>query len=58
MNFTEERVERVLIVGVDLENINFDIDSSMAELEKLVIAAEGHVVGSVVQKRNRIDAAY
>ena len=58
MNFTEEYIERVLIVGVDLENVKFDIDSSMAELEKLVIAAEGHVVGSIVQKRNRIDAAY
>lgn len=58
MNYTGEHEEKVLIVGVDLESINFDIDSSMDELEKLVRAAEGHVVDRIVQKRKRIDAAY
>ena len=58
LNLTGEHVERVLIVGIDLGSIHYDIDTSMDELGELVRAAEGHVIDRVIQKRERIDAAY
>jgi len=46
-----------MIVGVDLGSTDFDIDSSMNELEELVKAANGHVIERIIQKRYKIDAA-
>lgn len=55
----KKQKESVLIVGVDFgDKSDIDIDSSMVELKKLVGAAGGRVVCSIVQKRNRIDPAY
>lgn len=58
LNISEKQIEKVLVVGVDIDDIDFHIESSMDELEKLVEAAEGQVVGKVVQKRQKIDPAY
>ncbi|WP_077367889.1 GTPase HflX [Anaerosalibacter sp. Marseille-P3206] len=57
MNETREYEERILTVGVDLGNTDFDIESSMDELEELIKAANGHVIERVIQKRYSIDAA-
>lgn len=49
--------EKTIIVGVELSNES-DIEDSMDELEKLVIAAGGVVIFRTIQKRNSIDPAY
>ncbi len=49
-------MERVLIVGVDLNTDQINIEDSMDELEELVKAAGGLVVSRVIQKRDRINA--
>lgn len=52
-------IEKILIVGTDIKNNNgIDIESSMNELKELVIAAEGEVISEIIQKRDRIDAAF
>lgn len=58
LNIGEKQVEKVLVVGVELYEVDFHIDSYMDELEKLVRAAGGQVVGKVVQKKQKIDPAY
>ncbi|GFN35935.1 GTPase HflX [Tepidimicrobium xylanilyticum] len=50
--------ERVLIVGVELETDFIDIKDSMDELEELVYAAGGKVLGRIIQKKKSIDPAY
>lgn len=50
--------EKVLIVGVELDDDEIDIDDSMDELESLVDAAGGVVVSRIVQRRHSIDPAY
>lgn len=58
-NFNEIQREKVLIVGVDLNSRDeIDINITLEELKELVYAAEGEVIESIMQKRNRIDAAY
>lgn len=56
----ENHRERVLVVGVDvgIRKSDIDIESSMKELEELAEAAGAEVIGSVVQKRERIDAVF
>lgn len=56
----ENHRERVLVVGVDVgsRKSDIDIDSSMKELEELAEAAGAEVLGSVVQKRERIDTVF
>ncbi len=51
-------MEKVIIMGVDLNTDVINIDNSLDELEELVNAAGGLVVGRLVQKRDRIDAAH
>lgn len=51
-------MERVLIMGVDLNTDVIDIEDSMDELEELVEAAGGEVVARLVQKRDAIHPAY
>ncbi|MBW4829671.1 MAG: GTPase HflX [Clostridiaceae bacterium] len=55
---TEESKERILIVGIDLGEKDFDIEDSMKELEELVKAANGQVIERIVQRREKINAAY
>lgn len=50
--------ERTLIVGVELVTDSIDIDNSMDELEELVNAAGGIVLGRVIQRKCSIDPAY
>lgn len=58
-NINSDERERILLVGVDLgRKDEIDIESSMAELENLVLAADGEVVTSIVQSRERIDSTY
>ncbi len=53
----EKGNERVLIVGVELDNDTFEIDDSLDELEELVKAAGGEVIGRIIQRKDRINAA-
>lgn len=54
-----DKREKVLLVGVDLgKKDEIDIDTSMKELENLVTAADGEVVTSIIQSRERIDSAF
>lgn len=51
-------MEKVLIVGVELQKDIIDIDTSLDELEELVKAAEGIVITRVIQKVDKINAAH
>jgi GTP-binding protein HflX len=53
----EEKNEKVLIVGVELESDKIDIEDSLNELEELVEAAGGLVVARIIQRKDRINAA-
>lgn len=50
--------EKVLIAGVELDNDQIEIDDSMDELEELVEAAGGEVAARIIQKKDRLNAAY
>ncbi len=50
MTLEARNKEKVLIVGVELESDTIDIEDSMDELEKLVEAAGGVVLGRIIQK--------
>lgn len=52
-----ETKEKVLIVGVDLSKKEDDFEASMDELEALVDASGGEVVGRVTQKREGYHSA-
>lgn len=58
MNQETANMERVLIVGVELDRDTIDIENSLDELEELVKAAGGVVVSRVIQKKESINAAY
>ena len=51
-------MERVLIVGVEMDTDTIDIENSLDELEELVKAAGGLVVSRVIQRKISINAAY
>jgi len=57
--FNDQRPERVLIVGLELDKRSeIGIDSAMQELGELVKAAEGVMVSSVIQRKDKIDATF
>ena len=58
VDFTQDKLEKVLVVGVDLKDEKYDIDNSINELEELVKAANGEVVERIIQKKDRVDAAF
>lgn len=58
MEAKKTNMERVLIVGVELNRDAIPIENSMDELEELVSAAGGQVISRVVQKVDHINAAY
>lgn len=58
LTYRKKIKEKVLTVGVDLDSNSVDIDSSMEELGELVKAANGEVVGQIIQRRKSIDSAY
>ena len=51
-------MERVLIIGVELDSDIIDIENSLNELEELVNAAGGVVISRLVQKKDNINPAY
>ncbi|HZK33524.1 MAG TPA: GTPase HflX [Tissierellaceae bacterium] len=51
-------MEKVIIIGVDLDSDVINIENSLDELEELVKAAGGTVAARLVQKRNKINPAY
>ncbi|WP_353097677.1 GTPase HflX [Tissierella praeacuta] len=51
-------MERVLIIGVELDTDTIDIETSLDELEELVKAAGGEVISRVIQKKESINPAY
>lgn len=51
-------MERVLIVGVELQNDTIDIETSLDELEELVKAANGLVISRVIQRKDKLNAAH
>ncbi len=57
---SEEKInmERVLIVGVELQKDEIDIETSLDELEELVKAANGLVVSRITQKVDKLNAAH
>ena len=54
----ENRNEKVLIAGVELDGDQIDIEDSMDELAELVEAAGGTVVARIIQRKDRLNAAY
>ena len=59
----EKQVERALLIGLNITtNVkkldDIDINDSMEELKELAKAAGAEVVGSLIQNRPAIDAAY
>ncbi|WP_399324845.1 GTPase HflX [Tissierella sp.] len=51
-------MERVLIIGVELDTDTIDIENSLDELEELVRAAEGIVVSRLIQRKDSINPAF
>ncbi|MDR7857153.1 MAG: GTPase HflX [Tissierella sp.] len=58
MNQKEKDMERVLIIGVELDTDTIDIENSLDELEELVRAAEGIVVSRLIQRKDSINPAF
>lgn len=58
LNIESEKIERTLIVGVELDKDPIEIEVSLDELQELVQAAGGIVVSRVVQKKDAINVAY
>ena len=54
----DQALERVLIVGVELQHDEIDIDTSMDELQELVKAAGGIVISRVIQRKEGIHPAH
>lgn len=48
--------ERVIMMGVDLGVKDFNLEASMKELEELIKAANGEVVGALSQKVDKINS--
>lgn len=51
----KESYERVILVGVQTDETDYDFEYSLEELNNLVSNANGEVVGYVTQKRESID---
>ncbi len=58
MNQEEKNIERVLIIGVELDTDTIDIENSLDELEELVKAAEGKVITRLIQRKDSINPAF
>ena len=59
----EEKKEKALLVGLNITSTarkidDIDINESMEELKELAKAAGAEVVGSLIQNRQSIDAAF
>lgn len=58
LNQEMKNMEKVLIIGVELDTDTIDIENSLDELEELVSAADGVVISRLVQKKDNINPAY
>ena len=58
LNQETTNMERVLIIGVELDRDEIDIETSLDELEELVKAAGGVVVTRVIQRKESINPAF
>lgn len=54
---TEKEIERVVLVGIDTGDSEFDIESCLDELGDLAKTAGAEVVGRLIQKREAINRA-
>lgn len=55
MNTSYEKVERAILVGLDSKDVDFDIESSLDELEDLALAAGAQVEIKIWQNKENID---
>lgn len=55
---TKDEQERVVLIGVDYDNNDFDIDACLDELEELAETAGAVTVGRMIQKREAIHRAH
>ena len=55
LHSTEEIQEKVVLVGIDLNNDNTDVDACLDELSRLIETAGAVEVGRLIQKRERIN---
>lgn len=53
---TQEKAERVILVGVQTTEADYSFNYSLKELEQLTETAQGMVVGQITQKRSRADS--
>jgi len=55
---TEEKKEKVILIGIDYNNNEFDVNSCIDELEELAETAGAVIVGRMIQKREGIHRAH
>ncbi len=55
---TEKEIERVILIGIDYDNNEFDAESCLDELEELAKTAGVVCVGKMLQKREGIHRAH
>ena len=55
LHSTEEIQEKVVLVGIDLNNGNTDVDACLDELSRLIETAGAVEVGRLIQKRERVN---
>lgn len=55
---TEEEAEKVILVGIDCDNNEFDAESCLDELEELAKTAGAICVGKMIQKREGVHKAH
>lgn len=54
---TKQEIEKVILVGIDTGDGEFDTESCLDELEELAATAGAEVVGRLIQKREAINRA-
>ena len=54
---TEKEIEKVILVGIDTGDGEFDAESCLDELGDLAKTAGAEVVGRLIQKREAINKA-
>lgn len=55
---TSKIVERVILIGIDMDDNEFDTESCLDELEELAQTAGVEVVGRMIQKRENVHNAH
>ena len=55
LHSTEKIQEKVVLVGIDLNNADTDVDACLDELSRLIETAGAIEVGRLIQKRERVN---